>query len=521
MAAGCFAGAARGWASPLAAQLAPRQTPARTLDPSPLAPYVDALPRLTSALRTAGNTYRLTMREFAWRVHRDLPPTRGWGYDGQFPGPLIEARCGEAFSVEWVNRLPSRHFLPIDHTIHGAERGVPEVRAVVHLHGARVPPDSDGYPTAWYLPGDSRTCHYPNRQEAALLFYHDHAMGINRLNVYAGLAGLCSLRDPAAEFGLPEGEFEVPIALCDRWLTPAAQLYYPMSDDPARPWVPELFGNLVLLNGKLWPEFAAAPRAYRFRFANIANSRFFHLSLSNRHPLRVIGADQGLLAHPAEVDALLLAPAERYDVLLDFSGAAGEDLYLLNDGAPVMRIRVANTRPAAALPSLPSVSPRAPIPPPGTPTRILTLDEMDDLAGRPVTMLLNGKSWNETVTETPTLGSTEIWALVNLTDDSHPIHLHQVRFRILDRQPIDADRYLRTQTLHFTGPALPPGPEESGWKDTVRTDAGALTRILVTFGPYAGEYLWHCHLLEHEANEMMRPLRILPAAETIGDTEPL
>src|SRR6185312_14557481 len=297
-------------APPLAAQLAPRQTPARTLDPSPLAPYVDALPRLTSALRTAGNTYRLTMREFAWRVHRDLPPTRGWGYDGQFPGPLIEARCGEAFSVEWVNRLPSRHFLPIDHTIHGAERGVPEVRAVVHLHGARVPPDSDGYPTAWYLPGDSRTCHYPNRQEAALLFYHDHAMGINRLNVYAGLAGLCALHDPAAEFGLPEGEFEVPIALCDRLLTPAAQLYYPMSDDPARPWVPELFGNLVLLNGKLWPEFAAAPRAYRFRFANIANSRFFHLSLSNRHPLRVIGADQGLLAHPAEVDALLLAPAE-------------------------------------------------------------------------------------------------------------------------------------------------------------------------------------------------------------------
>ncbi len=151
--------------------------------------------------------YRLAMREMYVKVHRDLPPTRVWGFDNCSPGPTFETRSGEALLVEWANELPEKHFLPIDYNLHGAGKDKPEVRSVVHLHGGRTPAASDGYPDAWYPPGKSATYYYPNRQDAALLFYHDHAMGINRLNIYAGLLGLFVIRDAAEDaLHLPAGE---------------------------------------------------------------------------------------------------------------------------------------------------------------------------------------------------------------------------------------------------------------------------------------------------------------------------
>jgi hypothetical protein len=174
---------------------------ADALDPSTLTPFVDALPipRMMKAAGTrahpeqAGHRipyYRMAMRECREKVHRDLPPTVMWSFENSFPGPTIEVKSGEGAMVEWANELPARHFLPIDHTLHGADRSLPEVRSVIHLHGGRTPAGSDGYPEAWVVPGKTQSCFYPSKQDAALLFYHDHTMGINRLNIYAGMQGL-------------------------------------------------------------------------------------------------------------------------------------------------------------------------------------------------------------------------------------------------------------------------------------------------------------------------------------------
>lgn len=499
----------RAWARPWQAPRAPE-----TLDPHRLAPFVDALPRPRVAAPTSLGVHRLEMREAECQFHRDLPPTRCWTYEGSVPGPLIEAREGEGLEVAWRNALPARHFLPVDTTLDGAGPDLPEVRAVVHLHGGRTEAASDGYPEHWIVPGQEQRCRYANRQDPALLFYHDHAMGLNRLNVYAGLAGLYVIRGAEEEtLRLPAGKDEIFLALCDRLLTPQGQLYYPVSGIPGRPWVPEVFGNAVLVNGKLFPQLELAPRAYRWRILNFANGRFFRLALSNRQPLHVIGSDQGLLAAPVPLTRLLLAPAERADVVVDLSGCAGEDLLLLDQGRPILRVRVGRGpaapayAPPARLRDLPA--PRAA----AGRIRRLTLDEYDDLGGNPSLMLLDGKRWRDPVSEQPRLGDTEIWELVNLTDDTHPIHLHEVRFRILDRRAVDVDQYLAGGGVRYLGPARPPAPEERGWKDTVRADGGGVTRILIHFEGYAGRFLWHCHILEHEANAMMRPYDILPARE--------
>ena len=493
-----------------ARQRAPRPD---TLDPTRLTHYIEPLPRPHRARPFGpGANYRLRMHAADCSLHPDLPPTRCWTYDGSFPGPLIEARSGEAVTVEWANALPAQHFLPVDYTLEGAGRSLPPVRAVVHLHGGRVPAASDGNPEGWSVPGQSQTFHYPNRQEAALLFYHDHAMGLNRLNIYAGLFGLYILRDTAEEaLNLPRGEYEIPLALCDRWLDPRGQLYYPISDIPGHPWVPEVFGNVILINGKLWPALELEPRPYRFRVVNAANSRFFRLSLAPALDWQLIGSDQGLLAAPVALPSLLLAPAERADLMVDFSAHSGQTLYLRNDEQAVMRLRVLGHARAPSGRRAPS--PLRPLPripaSEAVRNRWLRLEEYDDLAENPMLMLLDGKRWSDPVSETPTPDSTEIWAFANLTDDTHPIHLHLVRFQILDRRPFDAEQYLRDGRLRYLGPAQPPGPDEMGWKDTVRCYAGAVTRIIVRFEGYAGRYLWHCHLLEHEANAMMRPYEVL------------
>ncbi len=221
---------------------APKFSP--TLDTSTLARFVDPLP-IPPIARPRGRRkapngadipfFHFDMRACQVRLHRDLNPTSMWGYGSTFPGPTLETRSGEALLVEWVNALPNAHVFPIDHKLHGAESNVPEVRTVVHVHGARTPPDSDGYPESWYSPGKSAIAWYPNQQDAAMLWYHDHAMGINRLNIYAGLAGLFIVRDDTeAALNLPSGKFEIPLVLCDRLLDRDHQLYYPDSGIPWR-----------------------------------------------------------------------------------------------------------------------------------------------------------------------------------------------------------------------------------------------------------------------------------------------
>jgi len=449
---------------------------ADALDPSTLTPFVDALP-IPRMMKPAGTRahpeqpgqripyYRMAMREVRQKVHRDLAPTRMWSFENSFPGPTIEVKSGEGAMVEWANELPTRHFLPIDHTLHGADRSLPEVRSVIHLHGGRTPAASDGYPEAWVVPGKTQSCFYPSKQDAALLFYHDHTMGINRLNIYAGMQGLFIVRDAQeAALKLPSGKYEVPLLISDRLLSKDGQLVYPVSEHPDRPWVPEVFGNAILVNGKLLPYMDVEPRRYRLRIMNGGTHVKLVSDSFDIMEFRVAGKDS---PKGGGIDTSALPTALRPALRLD----------------PATAVR----------------------------TRRLTLDERMDDIQRSMGMLLNNTPWHEPITEKPTLDTTEIWELVNLTDDSHPIHLHLVRLQILDRRRFDQFEYQAKGTLRFTGPALPPEAHEAGWKDTVRADPGMVTRIIVPFEGYVGRYVWHCHILEHEDNEMMRPYEVLPA----------
>ena len=402
-------------------------------------------------------------------------------------------------------------FLPIDHSIHGAGSGTPDVRTIIHLHGGRVPPESDGYPENWYTPGKSVLSFYPNQQDATMLWYHDHAMGITRLNMFSGLFGLYLIRDEEEDaLDLPQGKYEVPLILYDRSLRTDGQLFYPVSGDPDKPWVSEFFGEAILANGTLFPFLEVEPCKYRFRLLNASNSRFYYLSLASKRPFWQIGSDQGLLSAPVPLDRLTLAPGERADVIIDFAERRGQRIVLESDQYTILEFRVAAAAGAA-------------VPIPGQLRTIQKLKEQDAVKTRPLTleggdsdnptllmpMLLNGAHWHEPVTENPALNSIEIWSLINLTDDSHPIHLHLVRFQILDRRPFDVFTYLNDRELRYTAAAIPPDANEAGWKDVVRADPGMVTRIIIRFEGFAGRYVWHCHVLEHEDFEMMRPYEVV------------
>ncbi len=488
------------------------ETLAKFVDPLPIPPKAQP-----SGVRhdPAPNTtcYRAVMRAVESRVHRDLPPTTFWSFGSTSPGPTFETRRGQGLWIEWVNQLPKTHFLPIDHTIHGAEADKPQGRAVVHVHGARVAPESDGYPERWFDTGQSASYYYPNDQDAATLWYHDHTMGINRLNVYAGLMGVYLIRDAAEDaLNLPRDRYDIPLLICDRLLRSDGQLDYPVSGDPDSPWVDDATGDAILINGKLFPYLDVEPRKYRFRLINGSNGRFLRLAFDAGPALHQIATDQGLMSAPVDVSRVRLAPAERVDIVIDFSGQQGRRLSLENDGVSMMEFRVSRAgvtdtsilprtlRTIAALNESDAAR-----------SRVHTLGQVDDMLARPMRMLLNRTPWHMPVTEQPRIDTTEVWSLVNVTDDSHPIHLHLVRFQILDRRNFDAFNYQTRNRIIFTGPPLPPDPAESGWKDTVRADPGMITRIIVRFEGFTGRYMWHCHILEHGDNEMMRPFDVVPA----------
>ena len=472
--------------------------------------------------------YRIQAQAIASKIHRDLQPTKFWSFGPATPGPTFETRAGEPLLVQWVNGLPSEHFLPVDHTIHGAEADKPAVRTVVHLHGAKTAPESDGYPEDWIVPGKSSLYYYPNQQDATMLWYHDHTLGINRLNVYAGLLGAFFIRDSVEDtLNLPKGKYEVPLLLYDRLLTREGQLLYPASADPESPWVSEVFGNAILVNGKLFPYLEVEPKKYRFRLLNGSNARIYHLSLvetspaekesadktpANNVPFHQIGTDQGLLSAPVQITNLEIAPGERADLVVDFSEHRGPQLILKSDAFVVMQFRVSPGKVTDTSSLPPALRPVPRIPESqAVQTRLLTLDEYVNKTGNSAMLLLNASHWSMPITEKPVLGSTEIWTLINPTNDTHPIHLHLVRFQILDRQNYEPWLYQTKRQLHFTGPAQPPEANEAGWKDTVQAHSRMVTRIIVPFEGFKGRYVWHCHILEHEDNEMMRPYEVVAA----------
>jgi spore coat protein A len=310
---------------------------------------------------------------------------------------------------------------------------------------------------------------------------------------------------------MPWGEYEIPLIFCDRSFDLAGQLNYPVSNRPEAPWVPEYFGDAMLVNGKLSPFAPVKPAAYRLRILNACNARFLNLAMENNQPFFQIGSDQGLLARPVERKLISVAPGERIDVIVDFSLTPSANIILNNDVLPILQFRVAGTAPARfQMPS--SFRPIARIAEAeAVKTRTLSLDEVLNNFGEVEASLLNNSHWHDPITERPVLGSTEIWSLVNTTDDTHPIHLHLVRFQILDRRPFDIYNYQLKGSIDYTAAAQAPEPGEEGWKDTIRAFPQMVTRIIVKFEGYPGRYVWHCHILEHEDNDMMRPYEVVKA----------
>jgi spore coat protein A len=514
--------------------------------PSSLERYIDPLPvpkRLMPQTKNEDTVeYCVRMLEFTQQMHSQLPPTRLWGYEGQYPGPTIEALRGRSIVVQWENHLPSRHIFDIDPRIHGAMPPAPAVRTVPHLHGSRSPSESDGLPENWFAPGQSARYHYPNSQPATALWYHDVAAGITRLNVYAGLSGFYLLRDNEERgMDLPSGDYEIPLLLQDRTLDDKGQLVYsPKFDDgqkaPPRFWGPELFGDLPVVNGAIYPYLQVEPRRYRLRLLNGANSRFFNLFFNlAKSPTDIpslvafhqIGTDGGILPNPVALNKLLLAPAERADVIVDFSGLEGKVVTLSNDApAPfpgweivnshhlalheLMQFRV--TLPVSSKRISISMPPPRPLPRLDETTSIATRDfvlsERMDAQGRSLGEQINGKGHDDPITEVVKLGSTEKWRFINTTEYAHPMHLHLVQFQILQRHGFDPVAF-RNGTLEFVGTPRLPAANEAGWKDTAVVNSREVLTIIVRFEGYAGRYAFHSSLLEHEDKDMMRPYEIV------------
>lgn len=613
----------------------------------------------------------------------DAPDTAAKGGSFFYPGFTIETRTNQAITVKWVNDLVKKKgkFLPhvltdtVDQTLHWANPPAKNcmdgtnhtdcavasdksykgpIPIVTHVHGAVTNADSDGYPEAWWLPdaknipkgyemsgtlfddaaglpnGDANPgdlgyaiFEYPNKQNETTLWYHDHALGITRLNVYAGLAGFWLIRDdngqeknlnlpgPSPRVDDEQGNnpfgkyYEIPLVIQDRSFNKNGSLFYPKhrafferipkkklkikfapETDIAKRWNPEAFFNVMVVNGVSWPYLDVDKARYRFRILNGSNSRTLNLalfvvnvdgSLGEEIPMWVIGGDQGLLSdvvkvttgkqelyddetgtiHTINLDpaqALLMASAERMDVIVDFTKlATGTKVRMINTapdtpfgGFPdfsanpqttgqVMQFVVGpNYGPEFAHPGKLSLADHGQldsyrtryvslneeessevcvlIKPDGL---ILQLDNVNpgpsfkedckvaggvpfaprqallgvvDQSGMPIPLL-----WSDPITENPFLGTTEEWVISNFTEDAHPIHLHLVKFKVVGRESIDG---VPTDINVL--------PFENGFKDIVIAYPGEVTRIRARFNN-AGLYVWHCHILEHEDNEMMRP----------------
>lgn len=568
------------------------RTPVRLLDPVKQPKFVNPLPNPLDpgfVFRPSDGPagYRIAAKQFEGSVglmaadSRTPLETSLWGYAGpdqapSVPGRTFVVRSGHAITVRWSNELVDRsgqplpHLLPVDPSLHWADpmqqghRHGPylgPVPLVTHLHGGDAESGSDGLPDAWFTPGNARKGRayqavytYDNSQEAALLFYHDHALGITRLNVYAGLVGCYIIRDANEEAllaanNLPGGGYEIPLLIQDARFLADGHLYYPAeSDDVAfsPTHLPEFFGDVILVNGKSWPVLDVEPRPYRLRLVNGSDSRFYELYLSPWQRFAQIGTDLGLLDAPVSLSALTIAPGERADLVIDFSGLDGRKIILRNrarapfpKGEPpdartsgqVMAFRVSRPLdpmvPKAQLPrSLRPVGGALPAPPAPVRTRRLLLFEGRDAYGRLKSMLgiidpgnpLDGTlAWEDPITENPKAGDTEMWEIYNATPDAHPIHLHLVGFRIVNRQrftgrivPKQMARGSvggRLSNIKLRGRPRPPEANEAGRKDTAQMLPGEVTRIIATFHR-AGEYVWHCHILSHEDHEMMRPYRV-------------
>ncbi|KAH9617185.1 hypothetical protein KSS87_022656 [Heliosperma pusillum] len=456
------------------------------------------------------------------QFHRDLPPTDVFAYGttkrhASIPGPTIEALHGIDTFISWRNYLPSKHILPWDPTIPTAippnHEGVP---TVVHLHGGIDEPESDGHGHSWFTRGfaerglywTKRRYHYHNMQQPGTLWYHDHAMGLTRINLLAGLIGAYVIRHPKVELplGLPSGdEFERTLVICDRDFYKDGSLYMNRTGNNPKihpQWQPEYFGDVIVVNGKAWPYMEVQRRKYRFRIINTSNARFFRFYLTNGMPFIHIGSDSAYLGHPSRSKYNLVAPSEISDVVIDFANSkSGTDAQVSDPSrVPFKLIKY-------PLPDL-LISSR---------TRYIAMHEYTSSTDEPTHLYINGMSFDEPVTETPKVGTSEVWYVINLTEDNHPLHIHLALFRTLEQvKLVDFDTFKDCMIKyddaikcdidrHARGMKKCVPAHEKGWKNVFKMKPGYVTKIFVRFsyihvnGSYPFDataepgYVYHCH----------------------------
>jgi spore coat protein A, manganese oxidase len=593
-------------------KLAPveRTADAQVPQTPPLRKFVDPLPRPATAIpdpsaHPGADYYELTMRQGSWRFHRDLGRGVAWGYwatnphDPQKPigmgylGPTIDVTRHHPTVLKSINELPTKHMFQfvIDAVRNGNPQLTPtppppykptppfprnvSVWNVIHQHGGVTPPQSDGMPLQSFSPdgvkAESYSTLYPstvkrneaiyaytNAERASTLWYHDHGMGMTSLNVYAGLAGMWLVRDRAEErLGLPQGEYEVPLILQDRTFFKDGSLAYTMTEVQG--------GDTPVVNGKAYPFLEVEPRRYRLRLLNGSNERHWRLQFALPRdvmpqpwlPFWLIGTDQGLRA-PLPMLNFLIAPAERYDLIVDFGGLPmGTKVTLQNYDAPVhypgasgtgpdipeiMQFRVTKRLSRGGDKTTPPMKLKTPVirPIKSTPRtrRREWVVYQHSLFG---TMTFNAMPFMAPSQDFVKAGSTEIWEYINPNHDAHPMHVHLVSFQVLNRQQLDAAGYQaqyekwinkgRKQAdkpvlaRFLLGPPIPPDPDEAlSHKDTVKAYSQMVTRIIINeFNPptepianipgsgakMPAQYVQHCHILEHEDDDLMRPFTIV------------
>jgi FtsP/CotA-like multicopper oxidase with cupredoxin domain len=497
-------------------------------------------------------------------------------------------------TVTWANPnnmvIPTAPFLPYPPGYAEAQTPVP---ITVHVHGAEVQSTSDGAPNTWFTPNgihgpdyyskvptqaNAAVYEYPNSQLPTTIWYHDHALGLDRLNVMAGLAGFYLIRDKhdTVASHLPSGKYEIPIAIQDRTFNTDASIFYPSdgnNPDVHPYWIPEFFGNAIMVNGQTWPNLNVEPRQYRFRLLEGSNARFYTFSFWDQNTGRVlpftqIGGDGSYLPYPVTTTELTFAPGERLDIVVDFTGIdVGDKIIMMNsanapypDGDPVDPATTGQLMQFTVVPAQGDVHHKT-IPNklidmkmlvPDTPTAIHTLYEVEGLGG-PLEVTLDGQSMMAPVSEMPRVGSTQDWIFVDTTMDVHPMHMHLVQFQLIKRQTFDSMAYtmdwiaanggqeppFANPTVninidnYLTGIPKAPQPNELGWKDTMKVYPGEIAEVRIRWAPLDAQvtgpnapypglnlypfdptvgpgYMWHCHILEHEENDMMRMYMVMP-----------
>jgi len=529
------------------------------LDPTTLTKYVDPLPqppvRQPVGRYNGRPLYEVHIKAATQQMHRDLGPTNVFTFDGITPGPTFVATYSQPIAVRYINELPDSHMFHVD-TMIDVMMGTgwnQSSRFVSHLHGAAdIEASSDGWCMDFIYPGQETVFKYPNTQPGATLWYHDHSCGITRLNAYAGLAGFYLITDPREKrLNLPAGPYELGIAAQDRVFTEDGQLYYPSE------WVPEFFGDVSLVNGKIWPMQDVEPRKYRIRFLNGCDDRFLSMKLiESTHEgyiapdsapgpaIYMIGTEQGLVNNTYKFNdpnvtnspRLLVGPGDRRDLIIDFTGQQGKCFIVTNNapapfdgtydgfGGPddtplpeLFMFCVKDTQVVdnSTIPMHPGNVPTY-NPAQSCFTRDIFLHEMEDMMGNPMMVMLNDMHFMAPITDFPTYNCTEVWRFINTTVDEHPMHTHLVNAQIINRQKFDVDRFLLDHTLVLLDQPVPPDPWEEGNHDMYNCPPGMVTSIITSKFNMLGKYVYHCHILAHEENDMMRPYQVVLPNQTPG-----